>query len=124
MIPFPTLGPVMIGMCIALAASIGANVLLTHAYLGQRDDTAAAQAQANQANAAAAQCSTAVDALQETAQIRRQAADKARTEAKVLATTHAQRADQVLATPPSTPGDDCKSARDRVDAWWAARGKP
>ncbi len=126
MIPIPSFltGPLIWGLGIALAVSLAANGLLTRAYLGQRDDTTAAQAQRDQARAAAKECSDATEALAETGRLRERAAIPAREAAKAKAQTLERQADQVLATPATVPGDDCKSAQDRVDVWWQGRGKP
>lgn len=70
---------------------------------------------------AAEACSRSVDALKAAADkreaenlpARQQAADKAR--------AHQHKASTILATPPSVPGDDAASARDRIWKWLEGR---
>jgi hypothetical protein len=125
MIPIPAFltGPLIWCLGIALALSLGANSVLTWAYLGQRDDKVAAAKDRDQARADATACSKGVEEMVDKREKRFAAAAPARAAAQVKAETLTKQADQVLATPATVQGDECKSAADRVDAWWAARGK-
>lgn len=121
------MNPILIG----LALSIAANGLLGWAYLGQRDeatavrkDLSAMQTQRDGARQAASACSDAVDDLRTLAEQRAGEAKAARAEAAARARGHAQRADQILTTPPAVPGDDCRSAQVRVADWLKGRTKP
>ncbi|RKL22806.1 hypothetical protein BFJ72_g14611 [Fusarium proliferatum] len=116
---------------LALLASLLGNALLARAYLGQRDAATAARAsvgemtqQRDGARDLAAACSDAVDDLRDLADRRKREGDAARTSAAAQARTHEQRADQILAAPPSVPGDACTSAQHRVDNWLQGRAKP
>lgn len=107
---------------IVLAISLAANMALGWAYLGQRDAAVVAVERTSQATGAAVACSSGVDKLEKQAETRHAAAAPKIAAAKVAAVTAAKKADVILATPATAPGDDCKSATDRVDAWWADRG--
>lgn len=116
---------------LALLASLLGNVLLTRAYLGQRDTATAARAsvgemtqQRDGARDLAAACSDAVDDLRELADRRKKEGEAARTSAAAQARKHEQRADEILAAPPAFPGDTCASAQHRVDNWLQGRARP
>lgn len=110
---------------IALATSLAINAALGWAYLGQRDKAVVAVERTEQATGVAVACSAGVDSLQTQAETRRLAAVPQILAAKQTAVAANKRADTILATPASTPGNDCKSAADRVDAWWLAqKGAP
>lgn len=116
---------------IALTISLAANAVLGWAYLGQRDDTATAQAdlrgmegQRDGARQAASACSDSLDDLRELADKRARDAAAARAAAATKAQNHNQRADAILAAPPKVPGDACASAQARVDDWLKGRVQP
>lgn len=116
---------------IALAVSLTMNGLLGWAYLGQRDKTTAAQTalrdmqgQRDGAREAASACSDAVDDLRTLADQRAKEADAARAQARKAAAGRNARADAILSAPPAVPGDDCASARVRVDQWIKGRAAP
>ncbi|MFM2254174.1 MAG: hypothetical protein RJB68_2511 [Pseudomonadota bacterium] len=116
---------------ILILISLAANGLLGWAYLGQRDDTATAQAglrdmedQRDGARQAASACSDSVDDLRELADKRARDAALARAAAANAAQGYNQRADQILAAPAPVPGDVCASAQARVDDWLKGRVKP
>ena len=116
---------------VALLASLLGNVLLTRAYLGQRDAATAARAsvgemaqQRDGARSLAAACSDAVDDLRELADKRKREGEAARASAAAKARTHERRADEILAALPTVPGDACASAQHRVDSWLQGRAKP
>jgi hypothetical protein len=113
---------------ILILASLAANAVLGWAYLGQRDETAAARAdlrgmegQRDGARQAASACSDSVDDLRELADQRARDAAAARAAAAGKAQGHNQRADAILAAPPKVPGDACSSAQARVDDWLRGR---
>ncbi len=109
-------------LAIALAISVAINAALGWAYLGQRDKAVVSVEKTAQATGAAVACSAGVDSLQKKADLRKAAAAPRIEEAKHAAAVDNTKADAILATPATTPGSDCKSASDRVDAWWADRG--
>lgn len=116
---------------LALLVSLLCNVLLTRAYLGQRDAATTARAsvgemtqQRDGARDLAAACSDAVDDLRELADKRKREGEAARASAAAKARTHEQRADKILAAPAAVPGDACASAQHRVDNWLQGRAKP
>ncbi|AVO49960.1 hypothetical protein C6568_12395 [Melaminivora suipulveris] len=112
----------------ALIASAALNLLAGWAWLGQRDTIAtlrtevkAVQGQLDGARADARACSDAVDDLRTLADHRAEEASAARAAAQQRAQTHNRRADAILAAPLAVPGDDCASARVRVDQWIKGR---
>lgn len=116
---------------LALLASLLGNALLARAYLGQRDAATTARAsvgemtqQRDGARDLAAACSDAVDDLRELADRRKREGEAARTSAAAQARVHERRADEILATLPTVPGDACASAQHRVDSWLQGRTKP
>jgi septal ring factor EnvC (AmiA/AmiB activator) len=116
---------------IALGLSIALNAGLGWAYLGQRDTIAtlrteakAVQGQLQGARADAKACSDAVDDLRTLADQRAKEASAARDAAQQRAQGHQRKADAILAAQPAVPGDDCASARLRVDGWLKGRAEP
>lgn len=112
----------------ALIASAALNLLAGWAWLGQRDTIAtlrteakAAQGQLDGARADARACSDAVEDLRDLADQRARDASAARAAAQQRAQQHKRKADAILATPSAVPGDDCASARVRVDGWLKGR---
>ena len=104
-----------------LAISLAANVGLGWVYLDARDDVVAAQKDTQAAKDAADTCSTAVDQLQIKAAANAKKFAKDLKAAQARADTGDKKADEILATPATVPGDDCKSAQDRVDTWLKGR---
>ncbi|RYF32070.1 MAG: hypothetical protein EOO23_00325 [Comamonadaceae bacterium] len=116
---------------IALAISVAANGVLGLAYLGQRDDITEArtalrdmQGQRDGARQAASECNDSVEALRELADRRDRDAAPVRAAAANKAQDRNQRADIILFTPASVPGDVCTSAQTRVDDWLKKRVMP
>jgi hypothetical protein len=107
-------------LAIALAISMAGNAGLTWAYLGQRDDTVAAQGERDQARGAAKECSEGTDKLEKLAASRKAEATKARADAAKAAQTHEQAADDMLAAP-ATGANVCESAQAQVDKWLKGR---
>lgn len=106
---------------IILAVSIALNALMFWATTDAMESTAKAIAERDRARADATACSDATDALRLLADKRKTEADKASAAAKRAAASYEQRADAILARPASVPGDDCRSATDRAEAWLAGR---
>lgn len=111
-------------IAIVLVISLAANAGLGWAYLGQRDKAVVAVEKKDQATGAAQECSKGVQKLETRAAERKAAAAPKIEAARAEAAELDKRADQILATPPAVPGDDCRSAQARVDTWWQGRAKP
>jgi len=105
---------------IALAISMAGNAGLTYAYLGQRDETTAAQGERDQARSAATACSDATDDLRDLADKRAKEAARARQDAAAKAKNKDELADAILSTPASD-ADDCKAAAQRGTNWLKGR---
>ncbi len=104
-----------------LLASLAANAALGWAYLGQRDETAAAVVQRDQARGDASACSDATQDLRDLADKRAKAAAPARAAAATAARTHQQRADYTLGLQPRQPSDLCTSMQALGDEWLQGR---
>ena len=113
--------PAMNPLTVALAISVAANWALGWAYLGQRDDTTAAQGQRDQARADASACSDATENLRELAGKRSEAAAPARAAAAAIAQGLQQRADYTLGLQPKVAHDLCASMRSLGDEWLQER---
>jgi hypothetical protein len=109
---------------LVLAASLLANAWLWRSLGKEHDLRTMADANLQTANSATASCNASIDELEH------QARDRAASNAKLIADAQARRrraertAQQILATPATVPGDDCKSAQDRVSRWLQERSKP
>jgi uncharacterized protein HemX len=108
-------------LAILLAVSVGLNLLAGWAYLGQRDQAVASGVRQGQATATALQCSEGTEKLEQQAQARQQAAQPKIDAAADAARRRQEEAIRILSMPPSTPGDACRSADDRVADWWSRR---
>lgn len=108
-------------LALALALSIASNAALGWAWLGARDQVATTTSERDNARAAASACSDATEALRELADKRGAEAARAQAEARKAASHREGRAQQILSTPAALPGDDCGSARVRVDGWLNGR---
>lgn len=112
----------------ALATSVLLNAGLAWGWLHARDNTVKARQQVtvvtgerDAARLTAQECSEATDALKKLADQRAKEADAARAQARKAAAGRNARADAILSAPPAVPGDDCASARVRVDQWIKGR---
>ena len=115
------MNPILTGLLIALALSVAGNGVMTKLYLGARDDVTQAKDNADVVNAAAATCSASIVSLESAAKAQQAQSEVAIAAAQAQAKTRAQRADKILSTPASTPGNDCKSASDRATQWLKGR---
>lgn len=106
---------------LALLASLAGNLALGNAWLSARDRASQAAGQRDDARADASACSDATEALRELADKRAAQAKVALAKAQAQAKPHQVRADEILATPASVPGDDCRSAIERGRAWLKSR---
>lgn len=120
MIGLPTFTPVL-GV---LALSLAANGVLGWAYLGQRDDTTAANTQRDQARSDAGACSDANEDLRALAEKRKATAAPARAAAASAAQGLNARADYTLGLQPKHTGDMCASMQALGDEWLQGRARP
>lgn len=120
-LPTGVTGYALIGLGVALAASLAANAAVGRLWLAARDDLAFARSESAQNAAQAKQCSDGVASLQSAAERRAALAEGARDAAMALATQAQKRATSILTKPPAVPGNDCASARAQVDDWLAGR---
>lgn len=117
----------LIAVVVAVLAVVG-NAGQAWLYLGLRDELTLAKAatdarekELDAARQGASACSDAVDDLRTLADQRASEAATARATAATQAHAAAQRADAILASPAAVPGDDCKSAKVRVEHWLQTR---
>lgn len=118
-------------LAVLLLLSLTANGVLSWAYLGQRDATAAARTaisgaerERDGARGVAQACSDGVKGLESAAAQRRAQAEPARAAAAAQAQALNQRADYTLSTAPAAPGDACASAKALGSSWLKERAKP
>lgn len=112
---------VIVGLAIALALSMAGNAYLVDLYLGERDAKVTAGVERDQVKEVAGACTSSVDAMQKAARQQTAVAVAAIAAAKTAGAPRKAAADAILSTPPSTPGDDCKSAQERADRWLTRR---
>lgn len=118
------MNPIITGLAIGLAISLGGNAAMGWAWLSTRDDLATAVVERDTARGAASACSDATEALRELADKRAKEAKTAQAAARAAAKGRGDRALEILTTPAAVPGDDCGSARVRVDGWLKGRALP
>jgi hypothetical protein len=114
-------GSVVIAFLIVLAASVLANLWLYREWRGEHDKLTVAETKLGEANAATKACNDSIAGLEEAARERGRDAEKARAQAQNDRDAAEKRAQRILSKPPSTPGNDCKSARDRAVDWLMER---
>ena len=108
-------------LLVALGLSVAGNAALGWAWIGAREKAVTSTLQRDDARAAASACSDATEDLRELADKRAMEAKKAQAVARQAAGRREVRAQQILGTPPALPGDDCGSARVRVNEWLKGR---
>lgn len=104
--------------------SLLGNAALGWAWVDARDGRAKAIADRDLAQQLTRECSAATDRLKDLAEERATTAKKAQDTARTVALAHNKFAAKLLSTPPAIPGDDCGSARVRVDSWLNERMAP
>lgn len=117
-------GSIALGVMIALALSLFANLWLWKAKTVEHDARTTAEAKLEAANGATKACNDSIASIEEDARAQVKKAEKARVAARNRANALAARADRELATPATVPGDDCRSAQERVRRILTERGKP
>ena len=112
-------------------ASILANAWLVKANLSLHDQLTetkasvkSAERQRDAAQGTALDCGNAVDELHKLSGQRAEEAATARATAATYAKAAAKRADVILSAPAAVPGNDCQSAKVRIDAWLQGRAAP
>lgn len=118
------MNPLIVGLALALALSMGGTAAIGWAWLGTRDELATATVERDNARGLASACNDATEALREQADQRAAAAKPRQAAARATAATHGNRALEILTTPAAVPGDDYASARRRVDGWLQRRRTP
>ncbi|MCZ4315180.1 hypothetical protein O4H66_17370 [Comamonadaceae bacterium G21597-S1] len=113
MIPLPLL--------LALGILLASNAAAGWAWLKARDQVAELRVQYNQAANTAGLCSRSIEQIRVRADQQTAAARTAVAAAAAKARAGDRRADQILATPPSKPDNDCASAQAQVDEWLSNR---
>jgi hypothetical protein len=114
-------GSIAIAFLIVLAVSLLANLALWHEVTVEHDAKVAVEAKLGEANKQTKACNDSIGQLETAAFERGQQAEKDRTAAAERNKKHASRADRELATPATTPGNECKSAKDRISRWLGER---
>lgn len=111
----------VIGLGIALAVSVLANITAGKLYLDKRDELATSEERANANMETARACSRGVDKLVTAANDRARDAEQRRKNAETAALLAQGRANELLTKQPAVPGDDCKSAKIQGEDWLAQR---
>jgi hypothetical protein len=111
----------MQALLVSLGLSVAGNAALGWAWVGAREKAATTTLQRDDARAVASACSDATDDLRELADKRAAEAKKAQAAARFVALGHQARAQTILATPATVPGDACASAQARIDGWLKGR---
>jgi hypothetical protein len=106
---------------LVLVTSLGGNAWQWHRNTVEHDARTAAEAHLQTANEATKACNDSVTELEQQAKDRSDENAKLRLEAQNRRKAQESLAQQILSTPATVPGDDCKSAGDRVRNWLKAR---
>lgn len=112
------MNPLIIGLLISLTLSLAGNAWLGKAYLGKRDTAVQASTNLTHATGAALSCSASVENLDKQAVQRAADAAPKRVAAAATAAKGNAKADVILSTAATAPGDDCKSATARANSWF------
>lgn len=114
------MSPALIGI-IALVASLLGNVWLWNEKEAEHDRATSLNTQLATANKATKACNDSIAGLEKAARKQGAQAERARIEAAERRKKRNEQADRELSTPATVPGDDCKSAQDRVKRILSAR---
>jgi FtsZ-binding cell division protein ZapB len=106
---------------VILLASLAGNGLLWHQVTTEHDARTSAETKLGEANKATQTCNDSVTRLETEARERNDENAKLRQEAQNRRRAQESLAQQILSTPATTPGNDCKSASDRVRNWLKGR---
>lgn len=116
-----TFTPILVLGCL-LGASVLGNAFLANRWISAREEVATVTQEKEHYSNAALECNASIGELQDQADARAIKALPLLADAKAKAMTLEQRAQATLAAPATAPGDDCKSAQGRADAWLQSRG--
>ncbi len=119
--PIKLYGLIAVGIAFVLLA--GTTVYLYRANEDLEERLAVAGQNLKDARDAADLCSEAVTRMETSAQQSALKFAGELEEARARADAKTTKAQRILRTPPSTPGNDCKSAGDRARAWLLERQK-
>lgn len=111
-------------LALVLIISIVANFLLYRGLQDQKARTVKAETNLTAANGQTKTCNDSIAGLKDAAEKRGIQAGIARERARTRATGLEKQADIELSTPPTVPGDACKSAQDRVSRILRQRHQP
>jgi ribosomal protein S27AE len=117
-------GSAALYVLIALAVSLLANLVLWNSLDEAQHEVTKLTTTLKTANEATEACNASIAGLEKAAEQRGRDAEKDRRDAEDRARRRKERADKELATPPTVPGDDCRSAQDRVRRAIAGRKTP
>ena len=108
-------------LLLVLALSLGGNWVLWRSRDRAITAEAVAGERAGQNKAVATECSQGTEQLHQQAEQRREAAVPLQAEARLRSVAAAGQALQEIATPATQPGDDYRSAIERLQRWEAGR---
>jgi len=114
-------GNVALVVLIVLALSLLANWWLWKSLDGAQHALTAAETKLTAANAETQRCNDSIAGLEEAARKRGAAQEKARAAAAERRRQAEAEAHRIMGTPAAIPGDDCGSAKKRVDDWLRSR---
>lgn len=117
-------GAVIGGLLLLLALALIGCFFLFHGYQAEKTRADKAETNLATANNETKACNDSIAGLEEAARKRGFAAGKAREAARQKAADLERQAQTELSTPATVPGDDCKSAQDRVTRVLRERSKP
>jgi uncharacterized protein HemX len=106
---------------LALALSAYGNVWQWHRNGVEHDARTAAETEFDAQRTATETCNASIANLEQQAKDRDSENTKLRKEAENRRRAQESLAQQILATPPTVPGNDCLSAKDRVTNWLKGR---
>lgn len=116
-------GWIIVGLGAGLALSLAGTAFVTDAYLGKRDELTKVEGQRAAISSAADACTQSVDGIRTAAAAQTKVALIATAAAKEKGKKLDAAADEILSTPATVPGDDCKSAQERAAAWLSRRAQ-
>lgn len=108
---------------VIIIALVASNIVLFRWWQGAKEDLTRVETSRDSWIETADKCSKSVAALEDVAKQNALKHADAVASAASAAFVRGQRAQKILRTPPSTPGNDCKSADDRARAWLKERGQ-
>jgi hypothetical protein len=104
-------------LAIVLALSIAGNAVLGWMWIGAREDVAVSTSVLGIVRDSAQMCSEGAEQMIDEAGKLAVKAKAAQAAARQAATQKQALAQIIMSTPAAVPGDDCASARVRVDGW-------